>query len=252
MKLIDSHCHIHDSEFFTDAEAESVYERAVEHGLAMVLVATNLESSMQAIDFASRHDDCWVTVGVHPHEASNGISGIESLLASQNNKIVGIGEIGLDFFYNNSPPQIQKDVLRAQLGLAQKYNLPVSFHVRSAFDDFWPIYDEYPGITGVLHSFTDDETNLHKGIDRGLYIGINGISTFTKDLDQQKMYSQIPIKNLILETDAPFLTPIPFRGKVNEPSFVGKIAQHLAKSRGISLDFVSEVTTANAKRLFDI
>jgi TatD DNase family protein len=122
--------------------------------------------------------------------------------------------------------------------------------VREAFDDFWPIFDTYPGLRGVLHSFTDSELNMNKALERGLYIGVNGISTFTKDAAQQQMFAAIPLEHLLLETDAPFLTPVPFRGKVNEPAFVKNVAEHHAKIRGLSIDDIAAATTANAHALF--
>jgi TatD DNase family protein len=129
--------------------------------------------------------------------------------------------------------------------------LPVIFHVREAFDDFWPIFDNYEGkIRGVLHSFTDSQANMEAAIERGLYIGVNGISTFTKDEAQKEMFASIPLDKLLLETDAPFLTPTPFRGKVNEPAFVRQVAEHHAKIRGLSLDEIATATTANAHALF--
>jgi TatD DNase family protein len=129
--------------------------------------------------------------------------------------------------------------------------LPIIFHVRDAFDDFWPIFDNYNSqIRGVLHSFTDSHEHMMAAVERGLYIGVNGISTFTKDEMQQKMFASIPVNRLLLETDAPFLTPTPLRGKVNEPAFVRYVAEHHAKIRGLSTDELAASTTANAHALF--
>jgi TatD DNase family protein len=134
--------------------------------------------------------------------------------------------------------------------MALDHNKPIIFHVREAFDDFWPIFDNFSGIKGELHSFTDTKEQLERALARGLYIGVNGISTFTKDEAQKEMFATIPIERLLLETDAPFLTPVPFRGKVNEPAFVRSVAEHHAKIRGLSLDEITTVTTANATALF--
>ena len=128
----------------------------------------------------------------------------------------------------------------------------MSFHVREAFDDFWPILDEFPGVRGVLHSFTDTQKNLEEGIRRGLYIGINGISTFTKDPLQQEMYAKVPLECILLETDAPFLTPKPFRGKMNIPAYVGRVAEHQAMLKNVSPDEVIRITTDNAEKVFGI
>ena len=161
-----------------------------------------------------------------------------------------IGEIGLDYYYTHSPKQTQLAALRAQLDVAVKYDLPVIFHVREAFDDFWPVFDSYEGkIRGVLHSFTDTKDNLQKALDRGLYIGVNGISTFTKDEAQRQMFDAIPLDRLLFETDAPFLTPHPFRGKVNEPALVRNVAEYHAQRRQLSLEAIALQTTKNAQAL---
>lgn len=167
-----------------------------------------------------------------------------------NPKIVAIGEIGLDYFYMHSPRDIQIRALEAQIELALAHKLPIIFHVREAFDDFWPIFDNFQGIRGELHSFTDTAKNVEEGLKRGLYIGVNGISTFTKDTLQQQLFATIPLERLLLETDAPFLTPMPFRGRVNEPAFVTEVAAQHARMRAISFEDVATATTANAHALF--
>lgn len=167
-------------------------------------------------------------------------------------KLVAVGEIGLDYFYTHSPREIQLTALEAQIDLALKHDLPVIFHVREAFDDFWPIFDNFHGIRGELHSFTDSTLNLERGLERGLYVGVNGISTFTKDVAQKSMFAAIPLEKLLLETDAPFLTPVPFRGKVNEPAFVKQIAEFHAGIRNVSTEQIADVSTRNAQALFNL
>lgn len=249
MQLIDTHCHIHDSEFYPDSR-EEVYQQSREAGVFMLCVGTDERSSVEAVAFAKTHEGTKAIVGVHPHEAKEGWASIEALVEQNRDVIVGIGEIGLDYFYGHSPKEVQQEALRAQLALAVKHDLPVSFHVREAFDDFWPIFDEFSGVRGVLHSFTDTQENLEKGIERGLKIGVNGISTFTKEEAQQRMFTEVPLEHIVLETDAPFLTPKPFRGKMNVPAYIGRIAEHQAMQKGISLDDVIRITTDNAKVLF--
>jgi TatD DNase family protein len=136
--------------------------------------------------------------------------------------------------------------------VAKQHSLPLSFHVREAFDDFWPIFESYQGLRGVLHSFTDSEANLARALDHGLYIGVNGIATFTNNEAQLVIYRTIPQQRLLLETDAPFLTPKPFRGKVCEPKHVMLTAEFLADLRQKSLVELAEATTANAKQLFNL
>lgn len=252
MDLIDSHCHIHDSEFYPD-NREEVYRASRDAGVRMICVGTDVRSSREAVEFAVSHEGCHAVVGIHPHDTKdNDVSDIRQLIEKYRKDIVGVGEIGLDYYYDNSPRTRQCEVLREQLALAREFDLPVSFHVREAFDDFWPILDEFPGVRGVLHSFTDTQKNLEEGIRRGLYIGINGISTFTKDPLQQEMYAKVPLKYVLLETDAPFLTPKPFRGKMNIPAYVGRVAEHQAMLKNVSPDEVIRITTDNAEKVFGI
>lgn len=245
--FVDTHCHIHESDYPLDPA--EVIERAEKAEVTkMICVGTSVESSRAAIQFAHGTDNLFASIGVHPHDTKDGYA-IDQLAGGSQN-IVAVGEIGLDYYYTNSPKEVQVKALKTQIVVALKYNLPIIFHVRDAFDDFWPIFDQYPGIRGELHSFTDSKENLDKALERGLYIGVNGISTFTKDEAQQAMYDAIPLDRMLLETDAPFLTPTPFRGTVNEPAYVRNVAEYHAKRRGISVDEVAKVTTANAHTLF--
>ncbi|HRN97175.1 MAG TPA: TatD family hydrolase [Candidatus Saccharibacteria bacterium] len=261
--LVDTHCHIHESDYPIDIA--EVLTHARESGVKkLICVGTNQESSRLAVKFAANHENSYASVGVHPHEAKDGWGDIleyrswsredgetaNSQIPNSNGQPIAIGEIGLDYFYSHSPRVVQIQALEAQIDLAVKNNLPIIFHVRDAFDDFWPILDNFSVIKGVLHSFTDNQDNLKRGLERGLYVGVNGISTFTKDVSQQAMFDSIPLDKLLLETDAPFLTPVPLRGKVNEPAFVRNVAEFHAAKRGISLDEISATTTANAFALF--
>ena len=251
MKFIDSHCHIHDSEFFLE-NREEAYRLSIDRDVSMICIGTTELSSREAVEFAATHKDCYATVGVHPHDTIAGWNGIERLLEQFPGQIVGIGEIGLDYFYTHSPKEVQMQALRDQLALAQRYDLPVSFHVREAFDDFWSILDEFEGIRGVLHSFTDTDENLQKALQRGLYIGVNGISTFTKNEKQRKMYQVLPLRYILLETDAPYLTPAPIRRKMNIPAYVELVASHQAEAKNVSLEEVARITTDNARKLFGV
>lgn len=248
--LIDTHCHIHDREFFTAEVADEVYGRAIAANVAMLCIGTSQPDSRAVVEFAGSHDQVWAVVGVHPHEAKDGVAVIGEILAENHAKTVGIGEIGLDYYYDHSPRDVQIAALEQQLQWAVDYNLPVSFHVREAYEDFWPIFDNFRGIRGTLHSFTDSQANLDKGFERGLFVSVNGISTFTKDPAQQQLFRAIPLEKLLLETDAPFLTPKPYRGTINEPAFVSEVAKHHAAIRGIGPDTVAKATTANAISLF--
>lgn len=260
LRLIDSHCHVHDTEFFTD-NREELYQQSIAAGIGMICVGTDQRSSHQAVEFAANHDYVWAAVGVHPHDSKDGWSEIERLLKARtdNSPIVAIGEIGLDYYYNHSPREVQIQALEAQLQLAVDYDLPASFHIRdgapdqpSVWDDFWPIFDNFHGLRGVLHSFTDTSVNLEKGFSRNLYVGLNGISTFTKVQAQQELFATIPLDRLLVETDAPFLTPKPFRGKINKPEYVELVAKYWAEKRNIDFNVLSEATVRNTKQLFGI
>lgn len=256
--FIDTHCHIHETEY--PLSVDDVLKRASETGVEkMICVGTSEKSSEEAISFAAQHQNCFAAIGVHPHEAKDGYGKISQIAAqhgtsitSDSRLLVAIGEIGLDYFYTHSPREVQIKVLEAQIQLALDNDLPIIFHVREAFDDFWPIFDNFRGIRGELHSFTDNQANLDEGLKRGLYVGVNGISTFTKDAAQQKLFANVPLERMLLETDAPFLTPVPMRGTVNEPAFVSYVARHHATIRGIMPEEIAATTTANASMLFSI
>ena len=245
--LIDTHCHVHEPDYELDAEEviKNAHQASVDQ---FICVGTNADSSRQAVEFASLHDEAFAAIGVHPHDTKDGWQGLEEVVDYK--KIVAVGEIGLDYFYDHSPHDVQAEALRWQIEFALRHDLPIIFHVRDAFNDFWPIFDSYTGIRGVLHCFTDNQANLDAGLARGLYIGVNGISTFTRDDKQKAVFDSIPMDRLLFETDAPFLTPAPFRGKINEPAFVKNIADYHARLRGISLEEIATATTANARALF--
>ena len=246
--LIDTHCHIHEVDF--PLAVNEVLQHAKDADVQQLLcVGTSEKSSRDAILFANSHDHIWASVGVHPHDTENGYTTIATLVGTSD-KIIAIGEIGLDYFYTHSAKEVQIKALEVQIQIALAHDLPIIFHVREAFDDFWPIFEKYPGIRGELHSFTDTKENLDKALSKGFYIGVNGISTFTKDQLQKDMFDSIPLNRLLLETDAPFLTPAPFRGKVNEPALVRSIAEYHANRRGISIQEIASATTANAQKLF--
>ena len=260
LRLIDSHCQVHDTEFFTDSR-EGLYQQSIAAGIGMICVGTDQRSSHQAVEFAANRDYTWAAVGVHPHDSKDGWGEVEQLLKSRedNSPIVAIGEIGLDYYYNHSPRDVQIQALEAQLQLAVDYDLPVSFHIRdgapdqpSVWDDFWPIFDNFHGVRGVLHSFTDTRRNLEKGFARGLYVGLNGISTFTKDQTQRELFASIPLERLLLETDAPFLTPKPFRGKMNKPEYVELVATSWAAERKLALHDLEKAATDNTVKLFGL
>lgn len=247
--LIDTHCHIHEVDY--QLVIADVLQRAHDNEVDQILcVGTSIDSSRRAITFAKEHPEAFATIGVHPHDTKDGWEELEAIIKT--GAVVAVGEIGLDYYYNHSPRDVQIQALEWQIDLALKNDLPIIFHVRDAFEDFWAIINNFNSIRGELHSFTDNEANLKKGLERGFLIGVNGISTFTKDTTQKELFASIPLDRLLLETDAPFLTPVPHRGKVNEPAYVRNVAEAQATLRRISLEAIAQATTANARSLFSL
>lgn len=255
MQFIDTHCHIHFKDYALDAD--TVLQDAKTQGVGTVItVGTTLADSQAGVAFAQDKTDVWAAVGLHPHEARHYINdrpafaSLASLAADKN--VVAIGECGLDYYYEYSPRNSQQLVLEQQLQIAQEYKLPVIFHVRDAFDDFFPIFDNFPSLTGVVHSFTSGKNVLNKVLSRSLMVGLNGIMTFTKDQTQLDMARTVPLEQLVLETDAPFLTPVPFRGTICEPKHVVDTARFLSGLREEPVGVISKATTKNAQALFQL
>ena len=270
--LIDSHCHLHDRQFFTEKQAEEMLARAREKGVQkIVCIGTDPDDSMAARDFASSHDDVYWTYGVHPEESDHGLGleswrrGVRSAAArvlapaargdgpagraperdsSPNGQPVAIGEVGLDYHNDGYDREGQIRLFEEMLQLAQDNDLPVVFHVRNAFDDFFPVVANFPGIRGVVHSFTDSKKNLRKILETtDFYVGVNGLATYST-------LPTPPLERILLETDAPFLTPEPFRGIINEPGYIKEIAQWLSQKLGLEFEIIEKETTKNAERLY--
>ncbi len=255
LKFVDTHCHIHFPDYQLDPE--QVITAAAAKGVTRLMcVGCTLPDSRLAIDMSGRHDNIWATIGLHPHEGSEYVDDHTALqefrqLATKP-KVVAIGETGLDYYYMHSSKSDQEKLFRFQLDLAVEHDLPLIFHVREAFDDFWHIFDSYSGLRGVVHSFSSDTHTLEKALSRGLYVGLNGIMTFTKTKEQLEAAKAVPLGRLLLETDAPFLTPNPFRGKICEPKYVSVVAKFLSQLRGESLGALARATTQNATVLFGL
>jgi TatD DNase family protein len=256
MRLVDTHSHLHFSNF-NDNRPE-VYQRAAAAGVTRILcVGTTLEDSAVAINYAQSQDGVWAAVGVHPHEAeavvnSQGPSLEEMGALLKEDKVVAVGEIGLDYYKSTTPKDIQEKALRLQLETGLETNLPFSFHVRDAWTDFWRVIDRYDGIKGVVHSFSSGRKQLDAALNRGLYVGLNGIMTFTRDEAQLEAAKLVPLNKLLLETDAPFLTPVPFRNETCEPKHTLDTAEFLAELRHEPLAKLAEQTTKNAIELFGL
>lgn len=255
MNFTDTHCHIHFSDYKLDPE--EVIKSAQLVGVdRLMLVGCTLEDSLAGVAFVQKRSDMWAAIGLHPHEAHHYVNNPDQLaqfkaLVTQP-KVVAIGECGLDYYYNHSPKNSQQELLKFQLDLAQEYNLPLIFHIRDAFEDFWPIFDQYKGLRGVVHSFTATKQELEEIVKRGLYVGLNGIMTFTKDDKQLAAAKAVPLEKLLLETDAPFLTPAPFRGTICEPKHLRVTAEFLSRLREEPLEDLAAATTRNAAQLFKL
>jgi TatD DNase family protein len=268
MELVDTHCHIQSAGLkkgeratrelwakASDLSGDKMVTDAAEVGVTrLICVGCDIEDSQLAVEFVQNRENCWASVGIHPHEAQNykpdQLKEFAKLAGQP--KVVAIGECGLDYYYQHSPKTAQVEALRFQIELALEYDMPLIFHVREAFEDFWPIFDSYKGVKGVLHSFTDPAESLREAVKRELYIGVNGIATFAKNPAQLLVYRTVPLQKLLLETDSPFLTPVPYRGNINEPKRVRTIMEFLAELRDEDREVLARGTTKNARRLFGI
>jgi TatD DNase family protein len=269
VEFFDTHCHIHEagplsSEQFVQnkwAEAnitdpQPLIDEAHQAGVTRLMcVGCTLADSELAVKLAVQQRSCFASIGIHPHEAKDHLNAdVQQRFTAlaEAKEVVAIGECGLDYYYNHSSKEDQLQVLDFQLNLAQRHELPLIFHVREAFDDFWPILDQFPGLKGVVHSFTANVTVLEEVLSRGLYVGLNGILTFTKDAEQLAMAKAVPLDKMLLETDAPFLTPTPYRGTICQPKHVRTTAEFLADLRQQEVSEIASATTNNARQLFNL
>jgi TatD DNase family protein len=247
--MIDSHCHL-DSEKFNE-DREAVIERALAAGVErMVVIGTgdgppDLEA---AIRLADRHAPIYATVGVHPHDASKATPETFSELARLLNhpKVVAIGEMGLDYHYDFSPREVQKAVFIEQMQIAAHAGKPIVIHTREAWDDTLALLEEHwKDRRGIMHCFSGSPAEAQRCLDLGFHLSFGGIVTFPKALDIQESARLCPEDRLLIETDAPFLAPVPYRGKRNEPAFVAHTAAKLASLRGVSTERIVSATTRN-------
>ncbi|MBP8645231.1 MAG: TatD family hydrolase [Syntrophobacteraceae bacterium] len=253
--LVDTHAHLDFPEFIHDIPG--VLSRAREANVTKVItIGIDLQSSRQAIQLAREYEPIHATVGIHPHEAgqlSRDDLDLMRRLAVEK-PVVAIGEIGLDFFRDRRPRSIQLSCMRRQIELAIQLNLPAVFHVRDAHQEFLGVIREYPAIWGnaVLHCFSGSWDIARKCLDLGFYLSIPGTVTFSKAETQQQVARNTPLERLLVETDAPYLAPVPHRGKVNEPAYLPYTARKIAELRGVLFDTIAQETSTNAKRIFNL
>lgn len=253
--FVDSHAHLDDDEFKEDLDL--VLGRAIEAGVERIIIpGSDLDSSRRARELAHSHVGIFFSPGIHPHSASSfSESALEELRELARHPLaVAIGETGLDYHYEYSPRDEQKESLRLHIGLAREMRKPLILHCREALEDLLRVLEgeRADTIGGVVHCFPGDAGWAKRFLGIGLYLGITGVVTFPKSVKMKEVARSMPLESLLLETDAPCLAPVPRRGKRNEPAFIPMIAAEIAGLRGLSLEEVGLVTTRNARRCFGL
>ena len=251
--LFDSHAHLNDARF--DEDREALIQKLQEEHVDLVLnPGADIETSISSVELANKYDFIYAAVGVHPHDVKDlDDTAIDTLrkLATENEKVVAIGEIGLDYYYDNSPREVQKEWFKKQIELANELKLPIIIHDRDAHQDTFEIIKntKSPEIGCVLHCYSGNVELAKEYVKMGCYISIPGTVTFKNNREVAK---EIPLEYLLIETDSPYMAPEPHRGKRNDPSLVAFVADKIAQEKGISYEKVCEATKENAKRLFNI
>jgi TatD DNase family protein len=254
MRLIDTHCHLDFPEFAEQQDA--VVTRAREAGVKrMITISTHASRFASVKKVAEKYEDVFCTAGVHPHHSGEPDEDIQEnwlVEAAGYEKVVGLGETGLDYYYNNSPVDAQKKNFRTHIRACLKTDLPIIVHTRDADDDTYALLKEegQGKLRGLLHCFSSSRKLAEQALEMGLFISFSGIVTFKKSDELRAIAKDIPLERILVETDAPFLAPMPFRGKTNEPSYVVHTAQCVADVKGVSLEELAGITTQNALRLF--
>jgi TatD DNase family protein len=249
--FIDTHTHLHHAEF--DADRDAALDRARSAGVELCLViATDVADSRRAVEFAGKHPDVFASVGVHPHEAAGltaeGLEEMARLAGSE--RVVAWGEIGLDYYYQHSPDHVQRERFADQMAVAHRAGLPLILHTRDAWDDTFRILDGQPHHGGVFHCFTGERQHAEAAISRGFFVSFSGIVTFNKAQALQAVAVHVPLDRVLIETDCPFLAPVPNRGRRNEPAFVSLVAQKLAELRNVPVEEIARCSRENARRCF--
>ncbi|MGI1690871.1 TatD family hydrolase [Thermoanaerobacter uzonensis] len=251
--LVDSHAHLEDEKY--DKDREKVIEECKKNLTFLINVGSNLLTSKQSIELAHNYDFIYASVGIHPHDAQREFDKVEEIerLALQG-KVVAIGEIGLDYYYNDPPKEFQKEVFTKQIRLAKKLNLPVIIHDRDAHGDILDILKQEwtKDLRGVFHSYSGSVEMAFQVIEMNFYISLGGPVTFKNAKKPKEVAKAVPIEKLLIETDSPYLTPEPYRGKRNTPVYVKFVAEKIAELRDMSCDEVCRITAENAMKLFTI
>lgn len=255
MQLVDTHCHLDDPRY--DEDRQDVLRRAWSNNVAfLVNASSDVVSARQAVALAERDDRIFAAVGVHPHEASTYDQKAEALIRelARSSRVVAIGEIGLDYYYDNSPREIQRIVFAKQMELACELDMPIVIHSRDATQDTLDILREFApkGARGIMHCFSGSYETAKILLDLGYYLAFGGSITFKNANRLREVVQKVPLDRILLETDCPYLTPVPHRGKRNEPAFVRYVAEMVAQVKEVDIETIAHVTTENAKRAFEL
>jgi len=255
VNLFDSHCHLEDERFA--GEVEDVLTRMREAGVSRcILAGSDMDSSTRIAVLTASHPNVYGVVGIHPHEAkyfaAETLPALATLLKQP--RIVGVGEIGLDYYYDHSPRETQRDVFAKQLDFAYEQGVPAVFHVRDAHGDVTDLFRAHQNRlpAGVLHCYTGSVESAREYLAMGFYISFSGSVTFKNAHHLQEVARYVPMERLLVETDSPYLAPVPMRGQRNEPAYVRYVAEKVAELRGIPLQELIDQTTANVERLYGL
>lgn len=248
--MIDTHAHINTKQF--DNDIKQVIERANNAGVdKVIVVGMDAYHNQKALELIDTYPNLYASIGIHPTTLKGNVSDLKPLL--EHKKVVAIGETGIDLHWQTDNLDLQKKYFIEQIELAIAYQLPIIVHTRNSFKEAYECLLPYKGhITGVFHSFSSNLEDAKKAIDLGFYIGISGVVTFKKASELHDIVKHIDLKHMILETDAPYLAPVPHRGSRNEPSYTQYVLKEVAKIKAISPQFVDEITTKNANNLFGL
>lgn len=252
--MIDSHCHLADPQF--DNDFADVLKRAKDAGVThMVTIADSIAEGEKCLHIADKYEYIFCTIGVHPHHAKDWKKGdgdrIRELIASSK-KAKAVGEIGLDYHYNHSPQGVQRAVFLEQLTLARELAIPAVIHCREAMKDLRTIIEEVEPLQLLIHCCTEKWDDVEWVVKLGHLLSFTGIATYTKSHDIHETIKQCPLEQMMIETDSPYLAPVPHRGKRNEPAYVAEVLKCVAKIKGVSLEEADRITTENAVRFFGL
>ena len=251
-KIIDTHTHIYDKQF--EEDFDDVIDRIENQLEGIVSIGFDLESSQKSVELAKKYNFVHAVVGVHPVDISKYNDEVEKeieKLALNEEKVVAIGEIGLDYHWMADPKEVQAEGFRKQMALAEKVKKPVVIHTREALQDTLDILAEFPNVGGILHCYPGSYEAAKPFLDR-YFLGVGGTLTFKNNKKTKELVEVLPLEKIVIETDCPYLTPVPFRGKRHEPIYTSYVAEEIAKIKNISVEEVIKVTTENAKKIYGI